>query len=318
MAMAGKAVTLADIAARANVAVKTASKVLSNDPTVRPYIRELVLKIATELGYSPNPLAQALRSKSLKLISFHVTELYNPFFGALFENIAVRLSKHGYMVIPCDGVDEVNETNQRMFACATILTSAGPDKIRRVKQDGPLISINASEPLLELASDVSIDFKWGYAETGRRLLAAGRTRLGYCAPEHEFKANESGKFRHLERALDEAGAHAPRRRAALEFHAAAEVVDWLRVNPGGLDAIVCSNDIVAVKVIDSLYRHGLGFPGDIKVVGCDGTLVVEDMWTLKVDISLLADMAVELLIKTLKDKKHRPEQHLLKPEPLTP
>ncbi len=310
-----KTITLATIAQQAGVAIKTASKVMKNDPTVRSYIRERVLKVADELGYTPNVLAQALRNKSLNLISFHISQLYNPFFGKLFEEVSCRLARHGYMTVPCDGVDEINETNQRMFACATILTSAGPDKIRQVVQAGPLISIDSSEPVLELASDVSVDFAWGYRQLAAALIAAGHTNVVYCAPsQDEFVGNMSGKFSRVEETLLAEGLRSVYGRQKVALYSEDDVLRYLQANPGQVNAVVCSNDLVAAKVAAALQQHGLGFPGEVTVAGCDGTFRIPGMWTLEVDIEHLADTAVELLIKTLKNKDGKTEQVIIRPK----
>jgi DNA-binding LacI/PurR family transcriptional regulator len=312
-----KTITLAIIAQKAGVAIKTASKVMKNDPTVRSYIRERVLKVADELGYTPNVLAQALRNKSLNLISFHIAQLYNPFFGKLFEEVSSRLARHGYMTVPCDGVDEINETNQRMFACATILTSTDPDKIRQVVQAGPLISIDSSEPVLELASDVSVDFAWGYRQLARQLIESGRTDVVYCAPKGEFEGNMRGKFSHLEEMLSAKGLPSVYGRENVALYNEDAVVHYLQNNPGQVNAVVCSNDMVAARVAVALQHLGLGFPDQVTVAGCDGTFRVPGMWTLEVDIEHLADTAVELLIRTLKNKDGKTEQVIIRPKLIT-
>ena len=50
-------VTIKDVAAHAGVAFKTVSRVVNNDPTVKPKNRERVLKAIEELGYRPNRAA---------------------------------------------------------------------------------------------------------------------------------------------------------------------------------------------------------------------------------------------------------------------
>ena len=66
------ATTLRDVAAEAGVAINTTRKVLSDDPTVRPYIRQRVLAAARKLRYRPNLLARALRTRELNLVPITV------------------------------------------------------------------------------------------------------------------------------------------------------------------------------------------------------------------------------------------------------
>jgi len=316
--MAEKNITLADVAERANVAIKTASKVLKNDGTVRSYIRERVMKVADELGYSPNVVAQALRNKTLNLVSCHIAQLDNPFFGKLFEEMAKRLGHFGYLVAPCDGMDIVNETNQRMLACATILCSAPAERIRQVIQDGPVVSVNAIEAQLAIASDVSIDFKWAYRQMAQRLIDADKTNIIYYTPAGEFSTNMSRKFIYIEDVLTQANRQSVYIRERNEFTNPAQIIDYLQQNPGKVNAIVCSNDFSAVRIIDAMYYHKLPFPNEIKVVGCDGTFHVEGMWTISANLTQMAEAVVNLLMKSLKDRNTIPEQVKIMPDILTP
>jgi LacI family transcriptional regulator len=309
-----KKITLADIAREAEVAVKTASKVMKNDSSVRPYIKERVLSVAARLGYAPNMLAQALRNKSINIVSMHIAQLYNPFFGSIFENVAVELGRNGYMVVPCDGVDVINETNQRMMACATILTSTSPGKIKQVIQDGPVVSINASSPVLSLASDVSIDFKSGYIQLAKELIRTGFTSVVYFTPCGESRQNMTGKFQYVEKEFSDCGIVTYYQESNKVFHHEQEIVDYINKNPGKVNCVLCSNDIVAVRLIDCFYINKINYPDAIKVVGCDGTFCVSGMWTLHVDINLLAKAVVFQLMKTFKKTDLPHEQVLIETE----
>ncbi|GGW81813.1 LacI family DNA-binding transcriptional regulator [Alteromonas halophila] len=68
-------VTIKDVAAHAGVAFKTVSRVINNDPTVKPKNREKVLKAIEELGYRPNRAAQMTRRKKSGVVGFIADEL---------------------------------------------------------------------------------------------------------------------------------------------------------------------------------------------------------------------------------------------------
>ena len=54
--------TLADVAQRAGVSLKTASRALNDEPHVRAATASRVRSAADDLGFRPNRLAQGLRS----------------------------------------------------------------------------------------------------------------------------------------------------------------------------------------------------------------------------------------------------------------
>ncbi len=61
-------ITLQDIAKKAGVTTTTISRALNNKPDVSPKTKEKILKIAKNLGYTPNLLAKSLRSRKSKTI----------------------------------------------------------------------------------------------------------------------------------------------------------------------------------------------------------------------------------------------------------
>lgn len=57
------ALTLEQIASLAGVSRSTASRVINDQPNVRPEVRERVWRVIREHGYQPNPAARSLALK---------------------------------------------------------------------------------------------------------------------------------------------------------------------------------------------------------------------------------------------------------------
>jgi LacI family transcriptional regulator len=60
------AITLKQIAKLAGVSCSTVSRVINNQPGVRPQTRERVLIIVREYGYEPDSVARSLAFKRLR------------------------------------------------------------------------------------------------------------------------------------------------------------------------------------------------------------------------------------------------------------
>ena len=60
--------TILDIAKLAGVGKSTVSRVLTNDPKVKPATREKVEQVIRESGYVPSKSAQAMRGGSAKVV----------------------------------------------------------------------------------------------------------------------------------------------------------------------------------------------------------------------------------------------------------
>lgn len=88
--------TLADVAGRAGVSLKTASRALSGEPYVSEATRQLVLGAAAGLGYERNAAASLLASGHRSdTVGFITGDLSNPFYSVLASGIESALSGRG-------------------------------------------------------------------------------------------------------------------------------------------------------------------------------------------------------------------------------
>ena len=98
-----KPVTITEIARQAGVTAQTVSYVLSNNPNVKisDGTRKLVTRIAKDLGYRPNRLAQAMKSGKMQMIGLWVplqggTSRASVRFLAAVHRIAARFPRVGF------------------------------------------------------------------------------------------------------------------------------------------------------------------------------------------------------------------------------
>ena len=100
--MAEKRVLLKDIAREVGVSVTLVSFVLSGkekEQRVGKAIAEKIRRVAEEMNYHPNLLAQSLRHGRTHTIGFVVADISNPFFARLARVIECRANERGYSVV---------------------------------------------------------------------------------------------------------------------------------------------------------------------------------------------------------------------------
>ena len=90
---------------------------------------------------------------------------------------------------------------------------------------------------------------------------------------------------------------------------------WLQKNAAP-DAIICSNDTMAIGVIDEAREnHDIHIPNDISVVGFDG--ITSSAWqsyqitTIKQPVEKLVKAAVEMLLEHIENPDSPPEARVL-------
>jgi DNA-binding LacI/PurR family transcriptional regulator len=92
----GAAPTIVDVARAASVSKTTASDALRGQGRVSEQTREIVVRVARELGYTPNRSARSLRTAVAEAIGLHIPEFltrsdyYRTFVFGVIEQAAVR------------------------------------------------------------------------------------------------------------------------------------------------------------------------------------------------------------------------------------
>ncbi len=123
-------VTIKDIARRLKISVSTVSRALRGSADISPETRRLVLSVAEELHYSPNPIALSLRDKKTKVIAVIVQEIANHYCSAVIAGIEDVAFKMGYNVL----ISQSHEKLDLEILTTRLLAS------RRI--DGMLITIS--------------------------------------------------------------------------------------------------------------------------------------------------------------------------------
>lgn len=92
--------TLRDVAARAGVSFKTVSRVVNDEPGVRPETAERVTVAIRELGYQTNVIASSLkRGVGHDTIGLVIEDVSNPFFATVARAVEEVTRERGLLVI---------------------------------------------------------------------------------------------------------------------------------------------------------------------------------------------------------------------------
>lgn len=111
-------ITIKDIAQRLNVSVSTVSRALRGSTDIKKETRELILQVADELNYRPNPIALSLKDKKTKVIGVMVQEIANNYCSATIAGIEDYANKMGYQVLISQSHEkyDVEVTNLHLLA----------------------------------------------------------------------------------------------------------------------------------------------------------------------------------------------------------
>jgi LacI family transcriptional regulator len=321
-------VTLRDVAVYAGVSVTTVSNVVRDWPYVSKATRLKVQHAIHELGYSPHPIAQGLRTGQTLVIGFVVPDLSNPYFASMVSVAEDVAQERGYSML----VFNTHEDEAREAECVRRATNRWVDGLL-------LAGVANAEHTADMLHDMHVP-----------IVTIDRIPLGFTGPacrldnflgaqlatQHLFEL-EHRRIAHL--------AGPPGARPAIErrdgyLHTLdAHDLSYQRVIHDdvvwGCDegyqamrqiladdvlptAVFASNDRMAIGAAHAIHEYGLNVPGDISLVGVDDLDVSQHMnpplTTVRQPISAMARAGIDLLLKLLHDEVPQDTQVMLKPE----
>lgn len=96
--------TIKDIAKELNVSVTTVSFVLNGkgkERKISDKVINKILKYIKKIDFTPNSLAQSLRSGKSKILVLMVEDISNPFFSKIVRKLKDIVYRSGYKLIFC-------------------------------------------------------------------------------------------------------------------------------------------------------------------------------------------------------------------------
>ncbi|WP_246292968.1 LacI family DNA-binding transcriptional regulator [Lentzea indica] len=299
--------TMADVAAKVGVSRALVSIVFRGKEGASQETRDRVFQAAAELGYHPDTAAQLLRSHR----SRHLGVLYTPaepFHVDLIEAIYPMAEKHGYDVVlgaqtPTRAMTKaVEELLGFRTAAVLLLGDATLAEVTRLAARVPLVAVGP-----HLRGD-AFDTVSSDDSRGARLAVEHLVELGHRHIVHVdggVKAGAADRRRGYRAVMRKHGLPATIIPGAYtEESGALAARELLRCDPLPT-AVFAGNDRCAVGIVHALRRFGLTVPGDVSVVGFDGSRAAQlphiDLTTVRQDISGTAEAAVESAIERLDD-----------------
>lgn len=107
-----KRISQHDIAKKLGVNVSTVSRALNGQKGVSEVLRQKILSLANEQGYSPNPFATSLRYDTTRTIGVVVPDVSFSHFAHIVKRIEAEARKAGYMCIITDTNDSYDNEKE--------------------------------------------------------------------------------------------------------------------------------------------------------------------------------------------------------------
>jgi LacI family transcriptional regulator len=324
MARRRQAVTIKHVAADAGVSLQTVSRVINNEPNVRPEMKERVQASIDKLGYVPSIAAQRMSgSRSYLILAINDRDRTiedwrarqgTDWVDQMLLGGMLKCAEHGYRMI-FELVDTHSDHVERELLGA--IAALQPDGIILTPphSDSPQIVNFLAEqkiPFVRIGSiqngagiPVSMDDEGSAHQATRYLLERGHRKIGFISGSSEY-ALSGWRVDGWRRAMQEAGLPCDGLLAEGDFSYASgvEAAGKLLSGPERPTAIIASNDQMALATLEVARLMGLSVPQDLSLISFDNTPLVHftqpPLTAVDQPIAATTSKAVELLIAAQK------------------
>ena len=330
MARRRQAVTIKHVAADAGVSLQTVSRVINNEPNVRPEMKERVQSSIDRLGYVPSIAAQRMSgSRSYLILAINDRDRTiedwrarqgTDWVDQMLLGGMLKCAEHGYRLI-FELVDTHSDHVERELLGA--IAALQPDGIILTPphSDNPQIVNFLAEQKISFVRigsiqhgagiPISMDDEGSARQVTEYLIARGHGRIGFINGSNEY-ALSSCRVDGWRSAMAAAGLDATGLLAQGDFsYASGEIAaQQLLGRSDRPTAIIASNDQMALATLEVARGLGLSVPNDLSLVSFDNTPLVHftqpPLTAVDQPIAATTSRAVELIIDAQRGKPPPP------------
>lgn len=270
-------VTMADIALETGLTLGTVSRALNTagNYAIAPDTRKRVIEAAARLGYRPNLIGKALKSRSTGLILLVTPDPFAPYYVEISRHLSAQAAQGSFnfvaggalpigdqVSIPADdwlyGVDGIVVCD-----CLPHQEAYVAEAIRlRI----PIVGLGMRDPFV--TDFVKVDLYPAARDLTKHLIEQGgcrcpvmlRASLAADDPRHQAYRDTIAAYGLKERFIQAQNQS--------RFIARESVIEGYQAE--SFDGLVCENDLMAVGALRGLMDLGIRVPEDVRLAGCDG------------------------------------------------
>lgn len=308
-----------DVARKAGVSTATVSRVLGKGP-VSPELRARVEAAIKATGYRPNLSARRLRSQHSQTIGLIVSDIRNPFFTALSRAVEDAAYQAEMRVILCN-TDENPEREamylrlmqeERITGLIYTPTRIAAERLATSDFEFPIVLVDRLGPVGRHDS-VVIDNLQATMMLVEHLRGRGLRRIVGLFGNTSSTATErhSGYLA----AIGGLGLAPDAHFIAPTSQAASEAVGRLFASEDRPEAIIGSNGMILLGIVQGLSALGLEAPRDVAVAGFDNeawtALIGPGLTVIEQPVAEMGLTAMSLLFDRLKRPDLSPRKVIL-------
>lgn len=272
-------VSLKDIAKELNLSISTVSRAIRNIGEINPQTRKTVLELAEKWNYKPNPLAMGLLKNKTNTIGIIIPDIESYYYSSILRGIDKIASDSSYRIITCYSNDiyrnEIQAIDELLFSRVDgIITCPAQESVdfsyyqKLIVDKFPLVIFDRRCGAIKTSTIVTDNYRATF-EVVEHLISLGCSRIALITSleplsvgRQRYEAYKDALIKHNiphDRDLIIHGNLS----MSTSIEAAKNLLK-LSVLP---DAIIGSDDTVAMAAMKVIKEAGLKIPENVAVVG---------------------------------------------------
>lgn len=307
-------VTIYDVAREAGVSMATVSRVVNNNPNVKPQTRKKVFEAIERLGYRPNAVARGLASKKTTTVGVVIPDISNTIFSELARGIEDIANMYHYNIILCNAdkkkdkeIRVINTLLEKQVDGLLFMGGAVTDEhLQAFKTSSVPIVLCATKDDNNAFASVDIDHEQAAFDAVNLLIQNGHRNIAMISGTLQDPANGFARYQGYKRALE--AAEIPLREDYVRignyrYESGLEVAKHFLELSERPTAIFAATDEMAIGAMHTLLDSGLRVPEDVSVISVDNirmaSMVRPQLTTVAMPMYDIGAVSMRLLTKLM-------------------
>lgn len=322
-------VTIYDVAEAAGVSLKTVSRVINKELSVRDSTRQKVTQAIASLGYQPSQSARSLAGNKSFLLGLVYSNPSASYVIRAQEGAlnACRDGGFGLVILPCDYqqpnlaswlVAQIKEARLDGVVLTPPLTENNALR-EALGSAGVMVSCVAPD-LIDDSLSIGCDDQYAARQICQLLIDQGHSNIAHIAGHPDHSASQL-RLTGYQQALEKNGLSLQSRWVAqglFDFESGRDCAEQLLKQVPIPSAIFASSDEMACAVLVVARKQGIKIPEQLSVVGFDDSPQAIQTWprltTVRQPVEAMIAAATQLLINEIREEPlsaAKPSQRIL-------
>lgn len=273
-------VTIYDVAREAGVSMATVSRVVNNNPNVKPQTRKKVFEAIERLGYRPNAVARGLASKKTTTVGVVIPDISNSIFSEVARGIEDIANMYHYNIILCNAdkkkdkeIRVINTLLEKQVDGLLFMGGAITDEhVQAFKTSSVPVVLCATVDEQKSIPSVDIDHEKAAYDAVQVLLQNGHRQIAMISGTLQDPTNGYARYQGYKKAMEEAGIPVREdyvRIGNYRYESGLEVTKYFLELDERPTAIFAATDEMAIGAVHALQDSGLKVPEDVSVISVD-------------------------------------------------